>query len=129
MTMHAAGPERSRRISGPAVWLAAGVLVAGCQVFPSPKPAEELWPNAAVPEVQPWQPVAGLETNFAAFADVIEVERVTLDGRAVSQIRNLNPAASIQVFYRDMTGSIQAVRIEPGATLPVATPREILSVE
>ena len=123
------GTARVPQLWRPAVWLAAGVLVAGCQVFPTPKPAEELWPNAAVPEVTPWQPTAGVETNFADFADVIAVEQGTLEGRAVTQIRNLNPTAPIQVFYRDMTGSIQAVRIGPGATLPVATPREILNVE
>ena len=122
-------------------WLAGAVGLAGCQavdtdpfnrerLFPDPKPAEALWPNAGLPEVERWDPAAVFENNFDDFAGQVGVSRETADGRAATVFENPNPDRAITVYYLDISGSYQAVEVAPGARVPLAaTPREILGVE
>ena len=110
--------------------VAATAALGACELVPEPSPAEALWPNAPLPEVERWQAEAAFVDNFADFADQVRVHRGVAEGAAATEIENLNTSRAVQVYYVDISGNYQAVQIDPGASLPIGgTPREILGVE
>ena len=98
--------------------------------FPESRPADVLWPTAALPERTDWQPTVETTDNFDEFTDRIRIANDRVDGRTTTTIENLDQDRSITVFYEDRSGSYQAVVVDPGATLPVAAPpRRIVDIE
>ncbi|MCB9960413.1 MAG: hypothetical protein H6843_17590 [Rhodospirillaceae bacterium] len=125
---HLGALPRARRLAP--VLAAAALALAACDGVPAPAPAEALWPNAPLPEVEPWRAEAAFVDNFDDFADQIRVHRGVAEGVAATEIENLSTSRAIEVYYVDISGNYQAVQIDPGASLPVGgTPREILGVE
>ena len=110
-------------------WASVAALgVGGC--IPSTTPGEQLWPTADVPEIDLWQPIEQVSTNYDAFADQIRVEQGSVDGRYAVFIENLDQTRPITVYYQDTAGDYQAIPVAPGGSTPAATtPQTILGID
>ena len=110
-----------------AVTALAALSVGAC--FPATTPGVELWPTSEVPEIDLWEPDLQLSQNYDAFADRIRVEPGNVEGRFAVTIENLDQGRPVVVYYRDTAGDYQAVSIDAGGSIPVATtPQTILGV-